>query len=134
MTDRIAMLDMLFADDAAERQLNDPMHLHIFRCSVLVRLLLLLEHHNSNTGTPEQNALREMRNAIVHNGGDLAKNRKPNSLSLVQGYLSDLSSGNVSSNHSEPLKPFFSLHGSSVRFDAGGISEHCRQVFMKYVP
>ena len=134
MTDKIAMLHMLFADSAAERQLDDPMHLHSFRCGVLVRLLLLLEYHNANTGTPEQDALREMRNAVVHNGGDLAKNRNPNSLSLVQTYLSDLTSGNVPSMHTEPLKPFFSLHGSSVRFDTGGISEHCRQVFMKYVP
>lgn len=134
MTDKTAMLYMLFADGAAERQLDDPMHLHIFRCSVLVRLLLLLEYHGANNGTPEQDALREMRNAVVHNGGDLAKNRNPSSLSLVQGYLSDLSSGKVSSMHTEPLRPFFSLHGSSVLFDTGGISEHCRQVFMKYVP
>jgi hypothetical protein len=134
MTDKITMFNMLFADGAAERQLDDPMHLHIFRCSVLVRLLLVLEYHNANTGTPEQDALREIRNAVVHNAGDLAKNRNPHSLSLVQGYLSDLTSGKVPSMHTEPLKPFFSLHGSSVRFDAGGISEHCRQVFMKYVP
>lgn len=128
------MFEMLFADSAAERQLKDAMHLHIFRCTILVRLLLLLEYHNANNGTPEQDALREMRNAVIHNGGDLAKNRNPGSLSLVKDYLSELTAGNVPSMHTEPLKPFFTLNGSSVLFNAGGISEHCRQVFMKYVP
>jgi hypothetical protein len=134
MTDRNTMLYMLFADGAAERQLEEPAHKHIFRSSVLVRLLLLLELHNVNSGNPELDALREMRNAVVHNNGDLSLNRNTNSLGLVQRYLSDLTSGLIPSMHSEPLRPFFSLHGSSVRFDAGGISEHCRQVFMKYVP
>lgn len=131
MNDQITMLHLLFADEAAERQLEDPLHQHIFRCGVLVRLMLLLEHHKANFGDAEIEALREMRNAVIHNSGDLSLNKNASSLSLVRSYLANLSAGSVASMHDKPLRPFFTLHGSRVQFDVGGISEHCRQVFMK---
>ena len=91
----LTLFELLFADTTGERQLQDAAHLHIWRASVLVRLLLLLEHHGVNAGSPELDALREMRNAVVHNGGDLAKNRNQSSVSLVTGYLTDLAAGRM---------------------------------------
>ena len=134
MTDRQAMFSLLLADGAAEQRLQDPVHQHIFRSGVLVRLMLLLEHHNANCGNAEVDALREIRNAVVHNKGDLALNRNQNSLQIVQAYLANLQAGGVPSKNKEPLRPFFTLRGSVVFFDVGGVSEHCRQVFMKNVP
>lgn len=128
------MFSLLLADGAAEQRIEDPVHKHIFRSGVLVRLMLLLEYHNANYGNTEVDALREIRNAVVHNKGDLALNKNQNSLQLVQTYLASLQAGGIPSRHIKPLNPFFALQGSVVHFDVGGVSEHCRQVFMKNVP
>ena len=90
MSDSGTALSLLFADNAAEREIQDPVELHILRCGILVRLLMLLEQHGVNFGNPEVDALREIRNAVIHNGGDLSQNRNRNALSIVRSFFSDL--------------------------------------------
>jgi hypothetical protein len=132
--DHATVFDLMFADGAGERQLEGEQNRHIFRASLLVRLLMFLESHGKNVGTPELDALREMRNAVVHNSDDLALNKNTRSVALVTDYLADLAAGKVASANPEPLRPFFSLDGTKVVFDKGPISETLRQIFMKSVP
>ena len=132
--DKESLFDLMFCDMAAENSTTDPNLKHILRSGVLIRLLMILEHYNAHMGTAEIDALREIRNAVVHNKNDLAGNRNSNSLQLATAYLADLQLGNIPSTHSEPLSPFFSLVGSKVQFDQGPITEHCRQIFMRVSP
>ena len=127
------MLVLQLSDAAAENQLECPDHKHIFRSGVLTRLLMVLESEGGNSGSDEINALREIRNAVIHNSSDLSKNHNKNSLSLVQSYLAELENGHVLSAapSSEPLRVPFSLFGSVVKFDKGSIGEFCRQIYLK---
>jgi len=94
---------------------------------------MLLEAAGKNSGSDEQDALREMRNAIAHNGFDLSQNRNSASFSLVQSYLADLKAGSVPSANPNPLSEFFSLSRTTIVFDQGDVSEPCRQILMKYI-
>lgn len=132
--DHVTAFELMFADGAGERQLESDQNKHIFRASLLVRLLMFLEHHGKKFGTPELDAIREMRNAVVHNGGDLSLNKNSKSVSLVTEYLNDLVEGHVPSANPDALTPFFSLHGTNVAFDKGPVNETFRQIFMKNVP
>lgn len=125
--------ELSFADRAADRGISDPAVHNILRGSILVRTVMLLEAAGKNSGSDEQDALREMRNAIAHNGFDLSQNRNSASFSLVQSYLADLKAGSVPSANPNPLSEFFSLSRTTIVFDQGDVSEPCRQILMKYI-
>ena len=129
----VQALELSFADRSAERSITDTGVLNILRGSILLRTVMLLEAAGANIGSNEQNALREMRNAIAHNEFDVNGNRNPLALQVVRDYLSDLQSGLVPSANPKPLGEFFSLTQTTIVFDKGDIGEACRQILMKYL-
>ena len=125
--------ELSLSDAQAERALADSAVLNIFRGSILVRTMIILEAAGASTGSDEQDALREMRNAICHNQFDLSRNRNSSSVTLVAKYHQQLRNGGVSSANPMPLKTFFSLTGSQIGFSRGPVHETCRQLLMKYI-
>jgi hypothetical protein len=60
--------------------------------------------------------LFEIRNALIHNAGNLALNRKPTALADAQTYLQTKGHLRLSP---ELTQPFFSLKGSVVKLEPG---------------
>ena len=113
---------------------------NIFRGMIIVRMAVVLEDNILEHGDLELNAIRELRNAILHNNFDTSKNwidakKKSPGLaeSIIRDYLTELKNGNIPSapGNPEPLRPYFSMDGSIVRLDQGAVSEPCRQILMK---
>ena len=129
----VQAFDLFFADGAADRELNEQELLDIFRGTLLIRTVMMLEAKKVRGGTPEMDAIREMRNAIVHNQFDLSLNHEKKSFSLVSKYHGDLANGKIPDSNGSPLRSFFSLDGTILRFDCGPVHEACRQLIMKYI-
>ncbi len=127
-------LDLQFAEKLVDRNLShNPDMQGIYRGMIVVRTAIVLEENNVRTGVQPE-ALREIRNAVLHNGFDASKNRNKDAVLIINRYFSDLQDGAISRRDNRTLDPFFSLDGSKIVFDMGEVGEPCRQILMFHFP
>jgi len=85
---------------------------HYIRIGALATACALIEEEGLKGRNEHIKLLFELRNALIHNSGDLSKNKYRKALQLAENYLAQ--------NHHLELSPelsvpFFSLHGPLIK-------------------
>jgi hypothetical protein len=85
---------------------------HYVRIGALATACVMLEDAGRKNSTEHIQVLFEIRNALIHNNGDLAKNRNSKALVDAQAYLAKSKHLDLSSSLASP---YFSIVGTVVK-------------------
>ena len=85
------------------------------RLGALATACAILEDAGRKGNDEHIQVLFEIRNALIHYGGDIALNKNTRALSKAQAYLANSRHNQISNNLDGP---FFSLTGSQVRLNS----------------
>ena len=116
-------LERIFSGATQRERRNDPdadvdweKTDNYVRLGALATACAILEDAGLRGSNEHIQVLFEIRNALIHNCGDMALNKKSTALSKAQVYLANSRHGEISPNLDAP---FFSLNGSMVSLSPG---------------